>query len=84
MSQKILVIGANSALAKVVIPVLAANNTVITAGRQDCDVYCDITKELSLPKADVVINFAAAFSGKFIPRSARRRISGWTRSTWNS
>jgi nucleoside-diphosphate-sugar epimerase len=64
MKTKILVIGANSNLAKAVIPVLAKDNTVITAGKSGCDVYCNVTKDVSIPSGtDVVINFAASFGG---------------------
>ncbi|MEI9913712.1 MAG: NAD(P)-dependent oxidoreductase [Candidatus Saccharibacteria bacterium] len=62
--KRIFVIGANSALAKETIKVLSGNYEVITAGRKGCDVYCDIAKEVKIPKkVDVVINFAAAFGG---------------------
>jgi nucleoside-diphosphate-sugar epimerase len=64
MNKTILIIGANSALAKEVIPVLAKGNTVITAGRKDCDLYCDVTKAVTVPdEVDVIINFAATFGG---------------------
>jgi nucleoside-diphosphate-sugar epimerase len=64
MSKTVLVIGANSALAKDALPVLARENTVITAGRQDCDVYCDVAEAVTIPEnVDVVINFAAHFGG---------------------
>jgi nucleoside-diphosphate-sugar epimerase len=64
MKKTIFVIGATSALAKEAINVLAVHNTVITGGRKNCDVYCDITRPIDLPSAiDVVINFAAAFGG---------------------
>lgn len=62
--KKIVVIGANSALAKDVIPALAKDNEIITAGRTNCDIYCDVTKAVQLPEGtDVVINFAAHFGG---------------------
>jgi nucleoside-diphosphate-sugar epimerase len=65
MSRTILVIGARSALAKAAIDVLAKDSKIITAGRKDCDVYCDIAQGVTIPAGvDVVINFAAAFSGK--------------------
>ncbi len=64
MKKTILIIGAHSALAADVIPVLAKENTVITAGRKDCDVYCDVTKPIDIPdNVDVVVNFAANFGG---------------------
>jgi nucleoside-diphosphate-sugar epimerase len=60
MSRTIFIIGASAALARAAIKVLAADNTIITAGRKDCD----ITKPFDLPsKVDVVLNFAAAFGG---------------------
>ena len=64
MSKSIFIIGANSALAKAAVPVLAKDNTITTAGKKDCDVYCDITESVSIPKGiDTVISFAAAFGG---------------------
>lgn len=58
----LLVIGASSTVARAVLPQLAATHKVITAGRRDCDVYCDVTKNVSIPKGvDAIINFAAAF-----------------------
>lgn len=64
MRKKILVIGANSAFAKVAIPVLAEDNTVVTAGRKNSDIYCDVAEAVTIPGGiDVVINFAAAFGG---------------------
>lgn len=62
--KTIVVIGANSALAQDIIPVLAKSNKIITAGRTNCDIYCDVTEEVQLPEGtDVVINFAAHFGG---------------------
>jgi nucleoside-diphosphate-sugar epimerase len=64
MNKKIFVIGAKSTVAQAILPTLAKNNIVITAGRRGCDVYCDITKSVEIPiNCDVVINFAAHFGG---------------------
>lgn len=64
MKKRIFVIGANSTIGKEVVAVLAKNNQVITAGVEDCDVYCDITKKVNIPeKIDTLINFAASFGG---------------------
>jgi nucleoside-diphosphate-sugar epimerase len=64
MSRTIFVIGANSALARAAIKVLVGDSTIITAGRKNCDVYCDIAKPFDIPaNVDVVLNFAAAFGG---------------------
>ena len=64
MKKRVLVIGANSVFAKDLIQVLAHDNTVITAGRNDCDVYCDVSKSVDIPEGiDVVVNVAAAFGG---------------------
>jgi len=64
MKQTIFIIGAGSALAQDVMPALAQDNTIVTAGRKGCDVYCDIAKPFTIPAGvDVVINFAAAFGG---------------------
>ncbi|HSX29865.1 MAG TPA: NAD(P)-dependent oxidoreductase [Candidatus Saccharimonadales bacterium] len=60
----VLVIGAGSALARAALPVFTKDNTIITAGRKDCDVYCDINKSVEIPSGvDVVVNFAANFGG---------------------
>jgi nucleoside-diphosphate-sugar epimerase len=65
MKKTMLIIGANSALAQVTIPVLKADNIVITAGKKDCDVYCDVTESVTVPdNVEVIINFAASFGGK--------------------
>lgn len=62
MSKTILIVGANSALARETIPILALDNTIVTAGRINCDVYCNITEAVVVPKGiDIVINFSAAF-----------------------
>jgi len=62
--MKILIIGANAALAKDAIPILAQDNSIITGGKSGCDIYCDITKAVDIPSdIDIVINFAAAFGG---------------------
>jgi len=63
--RNIIIVGANSAIAKAVIPTLANDNRVITVGRGDCDIYCDINNVIKLPdNADVLINFAAALGGE--------------------
>lgn len=62
--MNIFVIGGNSTLAKSVVPVLSKDHKVTTAGPRNCDVFCDVTKNVEMPKfIDVVINFAAAFGG---------------------
>lgn len=62
MSQTILIIGANSALAQAVISLLAAQHTIITAGRDGCDIYCDVAVDVQIPEGvSAVINFAAVF-----------------------
>jgi nucleoside-diphosphate-sugar epimerase len=64
MKRVVLAIGANSALAQDVIPLLAQNNQVITAGRKNCDVYCDVASRVTIPAGvDVVLNCAAHFGG---------------------
>lgn len=64
MKKTILVIGANSALAKSMMPVLAKESTIITGGRRGCDVKIDLLEDFAIPKdVDVVLNCAAAFGG---------------------
>lgn len=63
--MKILIVGANSTLAKEVMPILADDNSIVTAGRSGCDIYCDVNEEITFPEGiHTVINFAAAFGGK--------------------
>lgn len=64
MKKTILVVGANSTLAKAAMPVLAEGNTIISAGRHGCEVYVDLAKEITIPDGvDVIVNFAASFGG---------------------
>lgn len=64
MRRSIFILGANSVVARAIIPTLAEDNTIITAGRTGCDVYCDIAKGVDIPgNVDAVINFAAALGG---------------------
>lgn len=65
MSKNIFMIGATSRFAQEILPLLREKHTIVTAGRKDCDVYCDVTKSFTIPAdIDVVINFAAVFGGK--------------------
>jgi nucleoside-diphosphate-sugar epimerase len=59
----ICIVGARSAMAQEVATYLRdAGHTVVTAGRKECDIVCDVTKPFALPdKLDAVVNFAAAF-----------------------
>ncbi|MHA7653884.1 NAD-dependent epimerase/dehydratase family protein [Mycobacterium sp. ML4] len=62
MTIRIFAIGACSALARAVLPILATKNTIITAGRSQCDIYCDVTDNVVVPdNIDIVINFVASF-----------------------
>lgn len=64
MKKKIFIVGGRSALAKEAIRLLSKDHDVVTGGRTDCDVYCDVTKEVNIPQnTQVVINFAASFGG---------------------
>ena len=65
--MKILVIGGTSAVAKVLIPMLADFSQVITTGRTDGDIRLDLSLESPIHFAkdiDVVIHLAAHFGGK--------------------
>jgi nucleoside-diphosphate-sugar epimerase len=65
MKKTILIIGANSVVAEETIDLLSKGNNVVTAGRNNCDIYVDITKKIDIPNGvDIVINFAAAFGGE--------------------
>lgn len=62
--MNIFVIGGNSTLSKAVTPLFSKDYKIVTAGPRNCDVVCDVTKNVEVPKEiDVVINFAAAFGG---------------------
>jgi len=61
---RVLLVGANSALARASMPILAKDYELITAGRHNCDIDCDITKEIVIPSGiDAIVNFTAAFGG---------------------
>ncbi len=61
MAKKIFAIGAGSTLAHAVLPLLAKHNAITTAGRNGCDLYCDVTEKVTIPEnVDTVINFAAS------------------------
>lgn len=66
--MKVLIIGGTSALSISLIKVLKKEHTVITAGRKDCDVSLDLTKDIKnsdFPKdIDTIINVAASFAGQ--------------------
>jgi nucleoside-diphosphate-sugar epimerase len=67
--MKVLLVGGSSSLSKVLIPVLeGVAQQVITAGRNNDDLYLDleeIAKPISLPTGiDVIIHTAAHFGGK--------------------
>lgn len=68
--MKILLVGGNSSLARVLKPVLGRFAEVTTAGRRDCDLEFDlghIDPTFSIPDdIDTVINTAAAFGGSSI------------------
>lgn len=63
--MKILIIGATSTLAKAAAKALREENEIITAGRHDCDIYCDVTENVIVPEeVDAVINFATSFKSE--------------------
>ncbi|SFL45275.1 NAD-dependent epimerase/dehydratase family protein [Pelosinus propionicus] len=66
--KTIAVVGGTSSLAKYLIPALSKKNAVISLGRKDCDLYCDLQDDLEsmvIPAdTDVVVHIAAAFNGK--------------------
>lgn len=65
--MKILLVGASSALAEALSPVLSAFAEVVTAGRRGCDLSLDLAwpaEQLALPQGiDAVVNTAAHFGG---------------------
>ena len=66
--MKILIVGGNSSLAKVLRPVVENFAEVLTAGRSGCDVELDLfwhVNQFRLPSGlDTVINLSANFGGK--------------------
>lgn len=66
--MKILLVGGNSTLAKVLLPILASFAEVLTAGRSGCDLDLDLawpSERLELPAGlDAVIHLAANFGGQ--------------------
>lgn len=64
--MRILVVGANSSLARALIPVLRVFAEVLTAGRSGCDIEMDIGAGIDAatipPSIDVLINAAASFA----------------------
>jgi nucleoside-diphosphate-sugar epimerase len=65
--MNILLVGGSSKLAKVLKPRLESYATVITAGREDCDITLDLSSDCSEIKfphnIDVLIHLAASFGG---------------------
>lgn len=63
--KKIVIIGGTSALASYLIPSLSKNYELITMGRKNCDIFCDLnnnTNSIDFPdNTDVVIHCAAGF-----------------------
>jgi nucleoside-diphosphate-sugar epimerase len=66
--MNVLITGGTSSLCNALKPVLSLFSEVITAGRNNCDIYLDVTAptdEIVLPyDVDVVIHTAAHFGGK--------------------
>lgn len=64
MNKTVMIIGANSVLAQELMPKLGKKYKLITAGRHNCEIYCDVTEPFTIPdNIDVVINFAALYGG---------------------
>ncbi len=66
--MKVLIVGGTSSVAIALKKRLLKNNTVITAGRKNCDITIDlndINQNISFPSdIDIVIHAAASFGGK--------------------
>lgn len=64
MTKNIFAIAAQSTLANAVLPLLATETNIITAGRHNCDVFCDVTERIDIPDhIDTVLNFSASIGG---------------------
>lgn len=65
--KKVAIVGGTSSLAKSLIPVLKKNGEVVTLGRENCDIYCDLQAGIDsivIPEnIDTVVHIAAAFKG---------------------
>lgn len=60
--MKILLIGGQSDLACYLYPILSEKHQVITSGRNGCDLYMDLNKNITFPNdIDIVINTVAFF-----------------------
>lgn len=66
--MKIVIVGGQSSLGRALKPILAEFGEVITAGRNNCDIYLDLKdplEKINLPNdSDVIIHTAALFGGK--------------------
>lgn len=64
MKKTMLLVGGKSAVAEALVPALAKEYKILTAGRHDCDVLLDLEKEVVVPvSVDVIVNLAADFGG---------------------
>lgn len=65
--KNVVVVGGTAALAKYLIPELSKEYNIISMGRNNCDIYCDLSdslESLHFPEeTDVVILVAASFEG---------------------
>ncbi len=63
----IAIVGGTSALARRLIPILQEGGDVVTLGRRECDIPCDLLDSLDLIRipegTDAVVHVAAAFGG---------------------
>lgn len=63
----ITIVGGTSALARHLIPVLREGNEVVTLGRRECDIHCDLLEPpeaIRIPDGtEAVVHVAAAFGG---------------------
>ena len=66
--MKILIVGGTSSVGKALSPVLSEFSEIVTAGRNDCDIYLDLgdpIEKMSIPgDIDALIHTAAHFGGK--------------------
>jgi nucleoside-diphosphate-sugar epimerase len=65
--MKVLIVGGASTVGRALLPVLARTGQVLTAGRHDCDLTLDVSRDFALEAfpadVDVVIHAAAHFGG---------------------
>src|ERR1035441_4597576 len=68
--MRILIIGGTSSVGRALKEKLSEANTVVTAGREDCDIYLDLNEPVDkinfYSEFDAVVHIAAQFNGRTV------------------